>query len=137
LEGPEPGDRRRDVHRVHAAGRAVRLRPPTVLLAVTGFADFRSAHFTAGFSHCRTDVPAGLAAKVLFSLPAAFLRRHLRLEDTLAAAVSDRLALVRVREYLWCLLDRRFPGSYSVFYAPRVNYHPWELGGRSGGRGFI
>ncbi|MBP7830393.1 MAG: hypothetical protein KA248_10790 [Kiritimatiellae bacterium] len=110
--------------------RYLQLNPPSLILAVTGFADYSLEHAHRGFLHCRTDLPrlAGRPA-ILGGLPLSFLKRHARIEDTLAFAVYDRVALYRLKEYLWSWLDVRLPGIHTMFYAPAVNYRPWQLKG--------
>lgn len=112
--------------------RYLQLNPPSLILAVTGFADYSLEHANRGFLHCRTDLPR-LASRpaILRGLPRSFLRRHGRIEDGLAFAVYDRVALYRLKEYLWSWLDVRLPGIHSMFYAPAVNYRPWQLKGRA------
>ena len=111
---------------------ALRKSPPFLVLAVTGFADYRTAHARAGFSYCRSDLPR-LATRwsVFKELPRSYLRRHIKVEDTATCWVADRLALPRFREYMWSWLDNRFPGVQNVMFSPTVNYHPWELEGRA------
>ena len=111
---------------------ALRKAEPFLVLAVTGFADYRTAHAHAGFSYCRSDVPR-LATRwsVLEELPGSYLWRHIKLEDTATCWVADRWALPRFREYMWSWLDQRFPGVQNVLFSPTVNYHPWELEGRA------
>lgn len=103
-------------------------RPVTVVLAVTGFADFRVDNFHEGLLFCRSDTPRLVShARIVGHLPATFLVRHTKLEDTLTALVTDWFALPRFKEYMWSWLDRRFPGIHNVFYAPKVNYLPWAV----------
>lgn len=110
--------------------RYLQRHPPGLVLAMTGFADYSLEHAHRGFLHCRTDLPR-LATRVpIFrGLPLSYIRRHARLEDTLAFWVRDRVALYRYKEYLWSWLDVRMPGIHTFFYAPFVNYRPWELKG--------
>ena len=112
--------------------RYLQLHPPTLVLAVTGFADYSLEHAHRGFLHCRTDLPR-LAGRpsILKGLPLSYLKRHGRIEDNLAFAVYDRVALYRLKEYLWSWLDVRLPGLHGMFYAPAVNYRPWQLSGRA------
>lgn len=109
----------------------LRKSQPFLVLAVTGFADYRTAHARVGFSYCRSDLPR-LATRwsVVEELPKSFLRRHIKVEDTATCWVSERLALPRFREYMWTWLDNRFPGAQNVLFSPTVNYHPWKLEGR-------
>lgn len=101
---------------------------PDVVLAVTGYADYRNEHYREGLAYCRSDVPRFLSRPwVVRALPASFRRRHFRLEDWLAYVMSDTLAILRFREFMWSWLDRRFPGVHNVFYAPDFHYLPWSL----------
>ena len=103
-------------------------RPATVVLAVTGFADFRVENFHEGLLFCRSDTPRLISrAGVVGNLPFGFIARHTKLEDTLTVLMTDRFALPRFKEYMWSWLDRRFPGIHNVFYAPKVNYLPWAV----------
>lgn len=108
----------------------LRRASPALVLAITGFADYSVEHLDSGFLFCRTDVPR-LATRpaVLAGVPWSYLRRHARVEDTLTSLATDRVALYRFREYLWCWLERRFPGAHRAFYAPFVNYLPWNIRG--------
>lgn len=101
---------------------------PDVIIASMAFADFRAEHFDAGYRYCRSDVPR-LATRplVLRHLPEGFLRRHAKVEDALAAAALDRLALLRVKEYIWSWLEGHFRGAHYALYAPSVNYRPWQI----------
>jgi hypothetical protein len=112
--------------------RYLQLNPPSLILAVTGFADYSLEHANRGFLHCRTDLPR-LATRpaILRGLPLSFLQRHARVEDWLAFAMYDRVALYRLKEYLWSWLDVRLPGIHTLFYAPAVNYRPWQLKGKA------
>jgi hypothetical protein len=104
----------------------LRRHPPAVVLAVTGYADYREEHFREGIGYCRSDVPRVLSStRVLRSLPPSFLMRHLRVEDLLGYWMSDHIALLRFKEYAWSWLDRRLPGIHNVFYAPKYHYLPW------------
>ncbi|MBU1693980.1 MAG: hypothetical protein KKC51_08450 [Verrucomicrobia bacterium] len=112
--------------------RYLQLHPPSLILAVTGFADYSLEHANRGFLHCRTDLPrlVGRPA-ILTGLPRSYLKRHGRIEDGLAFAVYDRVALYRLKEYFWSWLDVRLPGIHEMFYAPAVNYRPWHLKGKA------
>jgi len=101
---------------------------PDLVLAVMSFADYRQEHFNEGLSYCRSDVPR-LATRwnVYRRLPAAYRRRHIRVEGFLTSWVLDRLALKRLKEYGWSWIDRRYPGVHNVYYAPHVHYLPWAL----------
>jgi hypothetical protein len=112
------------------AGR-LREDPPAIVLAVIGYADFRGANETKGFSYCRSDIPRLCGrTDVARSLPFRFWLRHAKFEDLLTYGIVQRFALFRVREYLWSWLDIRYPGVQTVFYAPMVNYRFWQLTGR-------
>ena len=103
-------------------------RPVTVVLAITGFADFRVENFHEGLLFCRSDTPRLISrAGVVRNLPLPFIVRHTKLEDTLTALVTDWFALPRFKEYMWSWLDRRIPGIHNVLYAPKVNYLPWAV----------
>lgn len=112
--------------------RYLQLHPPTLVLAATGFADYSLEHAYRGFLHCRTDLPrlVGRPA-ILRGLPWSYLKRHSRVEDSLAFAAYDRVALYRFKEYFWSWLDVRMPGVHGLFYAPAINYRPWQLKGRA------
>lgn len=103
-------------------------RPPDVLVASIGYADFRGQNLDEGFSHCRTDLPRLVSRpSVAGRLPAAFWRRHGAVEDTLSAILRDRLPGTRVPEYAWCWLDQQYPGMMPLLYAPTLYHHPWKL----------
>jgi hypothetical protein len=103
------------------------LRPQAVV-AVTGYADYATGHDGQGFLYCRSDVTRlGTRWSVLRRMPGSFRRDHLKMEDTLTVFLRDRLALLRFREYAWSWLESRLPGVHGMFYAPRVNYLPWEV----------
>ena len=108
--------------------RALAARPPDLVLAPTGFADYSREHLDQGFQYCRTDVPR-LAARydILRGLPGAYLRRHLKIEDWLTLWAGEHLAIYRCRDFLWSWLDGRLPGAQTMLYSPRVNYAPWEM----------
>ena len=101
---------------------------PDMVLAVTGYADYRAAHANEGFGFCRTDVPL-LATrwKIARHLPLSYWRRHLKVEDALTAFIHARLPLNRFPEYFWSYMDFKFPGALNLFYAPFMGYQPWEL----------
>lgn len=103
-------------------------RNPTLVLAVTGYADYAGEHAERGFLYCRSDVPR-LASRcgVARRLPARYWRRHGHVEDIVTVWMHDRVALLRYREYFWSWLEARFPGVHEVLYAPSVNYLPWAL----------
>ncbi len=104
---------------------------PDVVMTVIGYADFRGENFDKGFSYCRSDIPRlSTRPGVARDLPDGFMRRHGRAEQWLTDFLNDRLALFRLREYLWSWLDFRFPGIQTVWYAPMVNYRFWEVGGK-------
>lgn len=106
----------------------LREHPPAVVMAATSYADYHNGHYREGLTYCRSDVPRlALRRDVMKNLPKSFVRRHTRLEDNLAFWLSDRIALLRFKEYMWAWLERRFPGLHSGFYAPNVHYIPWRL----------
>ena len=106
----------------------LRHHPPAVVIAVTGYADYRNEHFREGLAYCRTDVPRLICRRdVLRTIPAGFKRRHLKVEDSLSAVLSHNLGILRYKEYLWSWIDRRVPGAHNVFYAPDFSYTPWYL----------
>jgi len=106
-------------------------RSPDIVLAMTGYADYAAEHSGEKLLYCRSDVPR-LATRpaLLKRLPASYLRRHVGVEDFLTFLLRDRFALLRYREFVWSWLDPRFPGIHTAFYAPSINYRPWELRGR-------
>lgn len=105
-----------------------REHPPTMVLAVTSYPDYRDEHFNLPLSYCRSDIPRLISRwHILKSLPRSYIKRHVKIEDFLAYALLDHLALSRFREYFWSWLDRRFPGVLNVFYAPQFSYLPWAL----------
>ncbi len=113
---------------------AARLREekPTWLISISGSADYRADNFDKGFSFCRTDIPQLLTTGLMASrLPLSFWRRHGRVEDVLTAWVTQRLPLLRLRDYVWSWLDTRFPGAQKAFYAPRTTYRFWQLRGEA------
>jgi hypothetical protein len=101
---------------------------PDLVLAITGYADYRAAHYNEGFGFCRTDVPR-LATRwpIARYLPRTYWHRHFKVEDTLTVWVRDQVPLNRFPEYLWSYLDYKFPGAQNLFYSPFMDYHPWEL----------
>ena len=103
---------------------------PEVVIASVAFADFRAEHARAGYRYCRSDV-ARLATRpaVLRPLPISFLRRHAKVEDSLAMWAFDRSALLRAAEYAWSWLDGHMPGCHYAMYAPAMNYRPWRIEG--------
>jgi hypothetical protein len=109
------------------AGYVQRCRP-TLVLAITGYADYCVEQADKGWMYCRTDVPR-LATRpaVWRTLPRAVIRRHARIEDVLAFGCADRLALYRFREYAWSWLGTAYPGAFNLFYAPWINYIPWKV----------
>jgi hypothetical protein len=113
---------------------AARLRPerPDWLISVSGSADYRAENFTKGFSYPRSDLPQLLTEmRLARRLPAAFWRRHGKVEDTLTAGMTRRMPLLRFRDFLWSWLDTRHPGAQKAFYAPRTNYRFWQLPGKA------
>lgn len=103
---------------------------PTLVLAVTGFADYRSEHSDAGFSFCRSDIPRlSTRWSVAAALPASYWWRHGKSEDVLSAFFAEHFALCRFGDYFWSLMDAYFPGAQRLFYSASMNYHPWELSG--------
>ena len=131
LAGAQLVVRRHDLDRIRAVGPL-----PAAPSAVAGARDDRVRGLQPrtchrGFFHCRTDLPRLVSRPaILRGLPRSYLKRHSRVEDDLAFAVYDRLALYRFKEYFWSWLDVRLPGIHGLFYAPAVNYRPWELKGR-------
>lgn len=105
------------------------LNPEAVIVPVA-FADFRAEHFEEGWRYSRSDA-ARLATRpsVIRRLPGSFLRRHAKVEDSLALWVFDRVALLRAAEYGWSWLAGRLPGSHFALYAPAINYRPWRIEG--------
>jgi len=102
--------------------------PPDVVLAVTGYGDYRNEHLHEGLSYCRSDIPRLISRPWLVrALPASFRRRHFRIEDLLTFVMSDKFALLRFREFMWSWLDRRLPGTHNVLYAPEFRHLPWSL----------
>lgn len=101
---------------------------PDLVIASLAFADFRAEHFNEGYRYCRSDVPR-LATRpsVVRHLPESFLRRHVKVEDVLAASALDHLALLRVKEYAWSWLEGHFRGIHYTLYAPAINYRPWQI----------
>ena len=113
---------------------AARLREekPAWLISISGSADFRADNFDKGFSFCRTDLPQLLTTgSMARRLPLSFWRRHGRVEDVLTAWITQRLPLLRIRDYVWSWLDTRFPGAQKAFYAPRTTYRFWQLRGEA------
>jgi hypothetical protein len=105
---------------------------PTWLISVSGSADYRADNYTRGFSYPRTDLPQLLTeGRLARRLPAAFWRRHGRVEDTLTAWMTRRMPLLRFRDFLWSWLDTRHPGAQKAFYAPRTTYRFWQLPGKA------
>jgi hypothetical protein len=103
-------------------------QPPAVILAPMAYADYRSEVFDASLSFCRTDLPRLLnQGHIRRQLPPAFMARHSRVEDRLSFWIRDHVALTRFKEYLWCRLERLFPGIHTIFYAPKFSYMPWHL----------
>jgi len=105
---------------------------PTVVMAVTGYADYAAEHADQGFLYCRSDIPR-LAARpdIAFRLPKSYWKRHGKLEDTVTFLMRDRLALLRFRGYAWSWLEARFPGVHEILFAPGVNFLPWEMRARA------
>lgn len=104
---------------------------PTVVLALTGYADYAIEHADQGFLYCRSDATRlAIHASVRAALPAGYWRRHGKIEDTLVTSLRDTLTCMRFREFGWSWLEVRFPGVHRMFYAPAVNYLPWQQGGR-------
>ncbi|MBN1557149.1 MAG: hypothetical protein JW951_03280 [Lentisphaerae bacterium] len=104
---------------------------PDVVLVVTGYADYAVEHDGQGFLYCRSDVPRLATRLPVFTrLPPDYRRRHLKLEDTVTFLLRDRLACLRMREYGWSWLESRLPGVHEMFYAPHVNYLPWDIKAR-------
>lgn len=103
---------------------------PDVVLASVAFADFRAEHYQEGYRYCRSDV-ARLATRpaVLCQLPLSFLRRHAKVEDSLAMWALDGSGLLRAAEYGWSWLDGHMPGFHYAMYAPAMNYRPWRIEG--------
>ena len=103
---------------------------PDAVIASLAFADFRAEHFREGYHYSRSDV-ARLASRwpVFRRLPASFLRRHWKVEDALGAWCSDRVALLRAKEYGWSWMEGVLPGSHYALYAPAMNYRPWRIEG--------
>ncbi|HBA84293.1 MAG TPA: hypothetical protein DCZ95_09395 [Verrucomicrobia bacterium] len=106
----------------------LRHEQPDLVLAVTGYADYRAAHYAEGFGFCRTDVPR-LATRwsIARELPRSYWRRHFKVEDTLTAWVHDQFPLNRFPEYFWSWMDFKFPGAQRLLYSPFLDYRPWEL----------
>jgi len=106
-------------------------RSPTIVLAMTGYADYAAEHAEEKLLYCRSDVPRlATRSPYLRRLPVSYVRRHIGLEDFLTFLIRDRFALPRYREFVWSWLDPRFPGIHAAFYAPSINYRPWELRAR-------
>lgn len=104
---------------------------PTLVLAMTGYADYAAEHAREKLLYCRSDVPRlATRLRLLHHLPASYVSRHIGLEDFMTYLLRDRLALLRYREFIWSWLDPRFPGIHAALYAPSVNYRPWELRAR-------
>ena len=103
---------------------------PAAVVASLAYADFRAGHFNEGWRYSRSDV-ARLATRpaTIRNLPRAFLWRHTKVEDSLALAAFDRVALLRAAEYGWSWLEARLSGSHYALYAPAINYRPWRLEG--------
>ena len=102
--------------------------PPTAVIAITTTADYRSGHYLEGLSYCRSDLPRLATRPEVFKhLPFSYIKRHFRSEDWLTYAMWDNCQIMRCRDLLWSALDRKFPGIFNLFYAPRVNYLPWML----------
>lgn len=102
--------------------------PPAMVIAVTGYADYRAEQANLGFEYCRSDVPR-LATRlsVARQLPDNYWARHFKLEDVLSAAMRERFDLPRVADYLWSYADQKHSGLQPLCYSPAVNYHPWKL----------
>ncbi len=109
---------------------AARLRQaePELVVAAIGVADFSSFNLDRRLSGVRTDLPRLVSHPAVWrALPPSFKKRHVNIEDWLTYAASDRVALLRFRDYMWSWLDHRWSGLQMGFYAPAINYHPWRL----------
>ncbi len=101
---------------------------PELVIAAVGVADFSAYNLDRRLSGVRTDLPRLIAhPEVWRALPPAFKKRHVNVEDGLTYIASDRIALLRFREYVWSWLDQRWSGLQMGLYAPAINYHPWRL----------
>ena len=101
---------------------------PDAVVASLAFADFRAEHYREGWRYPRSDVPCLATRWVVFrDLPWAYLWRHWKAEDALAAWAFDRLALLHLAEYGWSWLDGHLPGAHYALYAPAINYRPWRI----------
>ena len=100
---------------------------PTVVLALTGYADYAVEHGDQGFLYCRSDIPRLISASaVRRRLPGSYWARHGKVEDTLVTLLRDRFTCMRFREFGWSWLESRLPGVHRMFYAPGINYLPWD-----------
>jgi hypothetical protein len=101
-------------------------------VAVTGYADYVAEHDGQGFLYCRSDIPLLAARPAVFRhLPDAYRRRHLKVEDLLTVVLHDRFQILRFREYAWSWAEARLPGVHELFFAPHVQYLPWEQKARA------